>query len=156
LVSVEYQRINYSDAGSVGNPSARVGGCMMGDASMCLGGSAGAGFGWRDIDVFKLGAQWRASPSLVLRAGYNLSGNPIRPEDVTFHILGPGVVRHHVTAGATWALAPGSAVTVAAMYAFSNDVEGASLFNHFAPGMELREKIEMYQYSIGVQYARRF
>ena len=41
---------------------------------------------------------------LVLRAGYNTSGNPIRAEDVTFNILAPGVVRHHVTAGGTWAL----------------------------------------------------
>ena len=68
----------------------------------------------------------------------------------------PGVVRHHLTLGATWKLDAQSALTVAAMYAFSNDVEAPSFFNNFAPGLQLREKIEMYEYSIGVQYARRF
>ena len=156
MATAEYQRINYSDVKSVSNPSANVLGCMMGDASACLGGSNGGGFGWRDIDVLKLGVQYQASPALTVRAGYNVSDNPIEPADVTFNILAPGVVRHHLTLGATWKLDAQSAVTGAFMYAFNNDVEGSSLFNAFAPGLQLREKIEMYQYSIGVQYSRRF
>ncbi len=156
LITVEYQRINYSDAKSVSNASALVLQCAGGNLSNCLGGSDGAGFGWQDIDVFKLGVQWRHSPALTLRAGYNLSDNPIRGEDVTINIHAPGVVRHHVTLGATWALDRDSSVTGAFMYAFSNDVTGPSLFNNFVPGLNATEKIEMYQYSIGVQYARRF
>jgi long-chain fatty acid transport protein len=156
MATAEYQRINYSDAKSVNNPSANVLGCMMGDASACLGGSNGGGFGWRDIDVWKLGVQYQASPALTVRAGYNLSDNPIEPADVTFNILAPGVMRHHLTLGATWKLDAQSAVTGAFMYAFSNDVQGASFFNNFAPGLQLSEKIEMHEYSIGVQYSRRF
>lgn len=156
MVTAEYERINYSDSRSVGNPSANVLGCMAGNASACLGGSNGGGFGWRDVDVWKLGVQWQASPGLTLRAGYNVSDNPIAPADVTFNILAPGVVRQHITAGGTWSLDRDSALTVAAMYAFANDVQGASFFNNFAPGLQLREKIEMYEYSIGVQYSRRF
>jgi len=156
MLTAEYQRINYSDAKSVSNASALVLGCMMGDSAACLGGSNGGGFGWRDVDVWKVGVQWQASPDLTLRAGYNVSDNPITPADVTFNILAPGVVRHHVTLGATWKLDAQSAVTAAAMYAFSNDVNGPSVFNNFAPGLALQEKIEMYEYSIGVQYSRRF
>jgi long-chain fatty acid transport protein len=156
MVTAEYQRINYSDAMSVGNASAITLGCMMGDAPSCLGGSNGGGFGWRDIDVWKLGVQWQASPALTLRAGYNVSDNPIAPADVTFNILAPGVMRHHATLGATWKIDARSAVTVAAMYAFSNDVAGASLFNNFAAGLALQEKIEMYEFSIGAQYSLRF
>lgn len=66
------------------------------------------------------------------------------------------MVRHRLTLGATWRLDARSALTLAAMYAFSNDVEAPSFFNNFAPGLQLREKIEMYEYSIGVQYVRRF
>jgi long-chain fatty acid transport protein len=66
------------------------------------------------------------------------------------------VVRHHLTLGATYKLDAQSAVTGAFMYAFSNDVSGPSFFNNFAQGLQLREKIEMYEYSIGVQYSRRF
>jgi long-chain fatty acid transport protein len=155
LVTVEYQRINYSDVVSVHNPSALLGNCLFGDASACLGGSSGAGFGWQDIDVFKLGVQWQASPTITLRAGYNRTDNPIRGEDVTINILAPGVVKQHVTLGGTWKLDADSAVTGAFMYAFNNDVEAPSFFNNFAP-LGMREKIEMYQYSIGVQYSRRF
>ena len=156
MLTAEYQRINYSDVKSVNNASIITLGCQMGDASACLGGSNGGGFGWRDIDVWKLGLQYQASRDLVLRAGYNVSDNPIAPADVTFNILAPGVMRQHVTLGGTWSLDRDSAVTGAFMYAFSNDVQGASLLNNFAPGLQLQEKIQMYEYSIGVQYSRRF
>ncbi len=155
-VALDYERINYSDSRSVNNPSAQILQCAGGDASACLGGSNGAGFGWRDVDVWKLGVQYRVDPRLTVRAGYNLTDNPIRPEDVTFNILAPGVVRHHITAGATWALDRDSALTFAGMYAFDNDVTGPSLFNAFAPGLTMQEKIKMHEYSLGIQYARRF
>ncbi|HXZ49490.1 MAG TPA: outer membrane protein transport protein [Usitatibacter sp.] len=155
-IAVDYERINYSDAKSVSNPSSLILNCAGGDPTACLGGSNGAGFGWKDIDVFKLGVQYQYSPVLTLRAGYNYSQNPIKPEDVTFNFLAPGVVQHHVTAGATWTVDHDSYVTMAAMYAFQNDVTGASLFNAFAPGLTMQEKIKMYEYSIGVQYQRRF
>ena len=156
LFTAEYQRINYTDAKSVGNPSSLLLQCAGGNLANCLGGSDGAGFGWQDIDVFKLGMQWRQSPSLTLRAGINISDNPIRSDDVTINILALGVVRNHVTLGATWSLDRDSDITGAFMYAFSNDVNAPSLFNNFVPGLNAQEKIEMYQYSIGVQYARRF
>ena len=155
-VALDYERINYSDAKSVNNSSANLFMCAAGDVSACLGGSNGAGFGWRDIDVWKLGVQYHVDPRLTLRAGYNLSDNPIKSEDVTINILAPGVVRHHITAGATWSVDPDSFVTMAAMYAFQNDVTAPSLFNAFAPGLTMQEKIKMYEYSIGVQYQRRF
>ena len=156
LVTAEYERINYSDAKSVNNPSALLLQCMGGNPAACLGGAGGAGFGWRDVDVWKLGVQYRHSPSLTLRAGYNVSDNPITPADVTFNILAPGVMRHHVTGGGTLALDRDSAVTVAAMYAFGNEVTGASFFDNFGAGLQLQEKIRMYEWSLGVQYSRRF
>jgi len=156
LFTAEYERINYTDAKSVGNSSRLLLNCAGGQLDACLGGANGAGFGWKDVDVFKLGVQWQQSPTLTLRAGYNYSDNPIRSEDVTINILAPGVVRHHVTGGATWKLDRASAVTVALMYAFSNDVQGPSLLNQFVPGLNATEKIEMYQFSFGMQYSRAF
>ena len=156
MLTADYERINYSDVKSVNNASALVLQCMTGNAAACLGGSNGGGFGWRDVNVWKLGVQYQASPALTLRAGYNLSDNPITSADVTFNILAPGVMRHHLTLGTTLKTGADSTVTAAFMYAFRNDVKGASLFNNFAPGLQLQEKIEMYEYSIGVQYSRRF
>ncbi len=91
-----------------------------------------------------------------MRGGYNYSSNPIKSEDVTFNILAPGVVQHHLTAGATYAWQNRHEVTGAFMYAFNNDVTGPSLFNNFVPGLNAQEKIEMYQWSLGVQYSYKF
>jgi long-chain fatty acid transport protein len=160
LIALDYERINYSDVKSVNNPSSNILGCMMGNTANCLGGSDGAGFGWRDIDVFKLGVQYALNANWTLRGGYNYSDNPIRSEDVTFNILAPGVIQHHLTAGATYAWANRHELTGAFMYAFNNDVTGPSLFNPILGGFgfpaNMQEKIEMYQWSLGVQYSYKF
>ena len=62
LVALDYQRINYSGVASINNPMSNLGGCMTGDMTMCLGGSNGAGFGWQDINVWKLGDILNSTP----------------------------------------------------------------------------------------------
>lgn len=49
-------------------------------------------------------------------------------------------------------------LTGAFMYAFKNDVRGASLFNNFFPPNTpaFNEKIEMYEWLLGIQYAYKF
>jgi long-chain fatty acid transport protein len=159
LVALDYERINYSDAKSVNNPGNLLLQCVGGNPSACLGGSNGAGFGWQDVDVFKLGVEYQLSPQWTLRAGYNHSDNPIRASDVTFNILAPGVIKDHATAGATYRLDARNDITGAFMYAFENSVQGASLLNAFLPASfqpNLQEKIQMHEWSIGVQWAHRF
>jgi long-chain fatty acid transport protein len=129
------------------------------DRSTCLGGSNGAGFGWQDVDVWKLGVQYQINPQWTVRAGYNHSDNPIEPRDVTFNILAPGVIKDHVTLGTTWSYDPTNEVTAAAMYAFNNSVSGPSLINNFLPPQaqaNMQEKIQMYEWSLGFQYAHKF
>ncbi len=159
MIALDYVRINYSDAKSVNNPSNLILQCAGGDASACLGGSNGAGFGWQDVDVIKVGVQYELDPQWTLRAGYNHSDNPIQPQDVTFNILAPGVMKDHATAGATWKWDAKNELTGAFMYAFSNSVQGASLFNNFFPPQaqaNMQEKIQMYEWSLGLQWAHRF
>ncbi|HJW25619.1 MAG TPA: outer membrane protein transport protein [Rhodocyclaceae bacterium] len=141
-VALDYQRINYSDVKSVGNPSTN---------QSPLGSNGGPGFGWRDINVYKLGVQWKQSEKLTLRAGYNHGDNPIRSRDVTFNIVAPGLIDDNVTAGATWTLDSGSEVTVAYMHAFKKSVTGTSIMPFGGS-----EKIQMYQDSLGIAYGMRF
>ncbi|MGB8435520.1 MAG: outer membrane protein transport protein [Burkholderiales bacterium] len=157
LVALDYMRINYSDVPSVHNQSSVILNCppFGTNASTCLGGSNGAGFGWQSVNVFKLGAQYAVSQQWTVRAGYNYTQNPIQPQDVTFNILAPGVVQNHVTLGATWTDKQNE-VTGAFMYAFDNSVTGPSLFNSFIPGATMQEEIKMYEWSFGLQYARKF
>lgn len=152
-VALDYQRIDYSGVKAVNNSSRTgAGACVAGDT--CLGGSNGIGFGWKSIDVWKLGAEYKMSNQITLRAGYNHGQNPIDAQDVTFNILAPGVVTDHVTLGATYALAPGSELTVAYMHAMEKSVTGPSTNPYFTTNGT--EKIKMYQDSLGVTYGMKF
>lgn len=148
-IALDYGRINYAGIASVGNPSLPV---------APLGAANGPGFGWRDISVVKVGVAWRMNEALTLRAGYNHGQNPIRPADVTFNILAPGVVTDHYTLGFTWAVSPDSELTGALMVAPRQTVSGVSLFN--APtlfnGAAGNETIGMRQTSLGLAWSRKF
>ena len=147
-LALDWQHIGYSAIASIGNPSA---------AAAPLGAANGPGFGWRDVEVIKIGAQWRMSEQLTLRAGYNHGSNPVSAKDVTFNILAPGVVQDHFTAGATWNLSKASEVTAAFMVAPRKTVSGPSLFNAvLGPGAGGTETIGMRQMSLGLTWGYRF
>ncbi|MBW8458270.1 MAG: outer membrane protein transport protein [Thiobacillus sp.] len=145
-LALDYQRINYSGVNSINNPSL---------VPFPLGADNGPGFGWQDIDVWKLGAEYKYSQQLTLRAGYNRGDNPIPAGDVTFNILAPGVIEDHVTLGFTYTLASGNELTMSYMHGFSNDVSGASILPVFggAPAPMGTETIEMDQNALGIQYS---
>jgi long-chain fatty acid transport protein len=147
-VALDYQRINYSDVGSVSNPSS---------VPKPLGVAGGPGFGWDDINVVKLGLQWQASDRWTLRAGYNHGGNPISGDDVTFNILAPGVMTRHYTAGFTWAMDKTDEISASFMMAPRQTVTGPSLFNAvLGPGAGGTESIGMRQYSLGVAWSHKY
>jgi long-chain fatty acid transport protein len=147
-VAADYERINYSAVKSVGNPSMPV---------APLGAANGPGFGWNNINVYKLGVSWQMNPKLVLRGGYNHGDNPIKPADVTFNILAPGVITDHYTFGFTYALSASDELTGALMIAPRQSVTGTSLFNGLmGPGAAGNETIRMRQQSIGVAWSRKF
>jgi len=149
-VALDVGRINYGGVPAVGNPSSNP---------PPLGAANGPGFGWKDVDVFKLGVIWRLSDAWTLRAGYNRGDNPITAADVTFNILAPGVVRTHYTAGFTYALAKDDELTAALMVAPRESVTGPSMFNSpafFGPGGGGNETIGMKQTSFGLAWGRKF
>lgn len=156
LLAVDYQRIAYSDAKSVNNPSTNILNCFGGQAGACLGGGAGAGFGWQDIDVWKIGVQYAAGPNWTLRAGYNKSDNPIAARDVTFNILAPGVIQDHYTAGATYRLDKNSEITGYGLYATQKQVSGSSLLVPLGAPPTTAENIRMKEYALGIGYTARF
>ncbi len=152
-VALDYERILYSQIDSVGNPSTN---------QAPLGASNGPGFGWQNVNVWKLGVEYAVDPSLTLRAGYNKTGNPVQARDVTFNIIAPGVVQDHFTLGFTYALNKTSELTMAYMYAPSKSVTGSSLFNAlFAPpagppNAGGTETIKLGESSLGIAWAMRF
>jgi len=159
-IAADYQRILYNKVKSVGNPST-VPGCTptfpagpgVGDA--CLGASGSSiGFGWQNVDVFKLGIEYEWSSSLMLRAGYNKSDNPIQASDVTFNILAPGVIEEHITLGFTYNLSKTTELTMAYMHAFENSVSGPANNPYFPVGGT--ETLTMSEDSLGIAFGWKF
>lgn len=160
LVTADWARIYYSQVKSVGNTS-RAPGCAPtfpagpGVGGGCLGASsASIGFGWQDVNVFKLGGEYRINSAWLVRAGYNYSQNPIKPEDVTFNILAPGVVQHHLTLGFTWTLPGGSELTGMYFHAFKNEVTGPATNPYFNVGGT--EKISLSEDGLGIAWGMKF
>jgi long-chain fatty acid transport protein len=159
-VALDYERINYSKVDSVGN-SSRVPGCMPtlpggpGVGSACLGASSSSiGFGWQDVNIYKLGVAYQYNPKLTLRAGYNHTDNPIQSSDVTFNILAPGVVQDHATLGFTYALQGDSEIRMAYMHAFEKSVTGPANNPYFNVGGT--ETIKMHEDALGIAWGKKF
>jgi long-chain fatty acid transport protein len=151
-VLADYGRINYNDVKAIGAPTNNL---TVGQQP--LGSAGGPGFGWQNINVIKLGMEWKQTSALTLRVGYNKSDNPVKSEDVTFNIMAPGIMTKHYTFGGTYALDKEREVTLAYMYAPESTVTGTNLFAGsmgVQPGS--KDTIRMKQQSLGVQYAWKF
>lgn len=147
-VAADIQRINYGDVPSVGNPvDCLFTGCQ-------LGADNGAGFGWRNTTVYKLGVAWEWSQRLTLRGGFVTLKQPIPESQTLLNIVAPGVVENHLTLGATWVLPGKSELTFAYMRAFENEVKGSG---SIPPGFGGGESnLHMNENSLGVAWGRSF
>ena len=160
-VALDYSHIAYSGVKSIANtaiiPIVPTGNppCPANTAnpSLCLGNVNGLGFGWSDVDVVKLGVEYKYNDALTLRAGINHGTNPVKSGEQTFNIIAPGVVTDHYTLGATYGVTKDSEVTVAYMHAQEKSVSGATNPNFPVGGTET---IKMYQNSLGASYSMKF
>jgi long-chain fatty acid transport protein len=156
---VDYKRIFYSTIASVGNPSWMPGPQYSCDPSFCFGANGGAGFGWHDVDVFKVGVEWRASPAWTLRAGYAHNTNPIKSPDVTLNILAPGVVTDHFTGGFSYKMSPNWTLDFAGAYVPRHSVSGTeTLPQGFGGTLNPASNIELHmsQYQLTAQLTYQF
>ncbi len=143
--ALDVEKINYSEVKSIANP------LKPNLMTAKLGNAGGAGFGWRDTTVYKLGVQWQAGRDLTLRAGYNKCKQPIPDSEVLFNILAPGVVEEHVTVGATQAINPNSSASFSLMRAFSKSITGSNPLE--APGAQtITLRMDQWDFEIGYSY----
>ena len=63
---------------------------------------------WKDQTVFELGAGYMVSPEWTLRAGLNITNNPI--PDTYLNPLFPAIEETHVTVGAGYMVSKASSV----------------------------------------------
>lgn len=150
-VAFDITQINYSSIKALGNQ-----GTMFPQAAVKMGLDAGAGFGWTDMTVFKLGLAYDYSKDLTLRAGFNHGKNPLTKNNTYFNILAPATTETHYTLGATWTLANKSELTLSYMYAPEVVVKGnsAGTGQPASPGFDI--DLKMSQTAIGVAYGWKF
>jgi len=117
-VAADWQRIDYSEVNSVGNPLANL---LSGNP---LGSNNGGGFGWRDISVVKLGVVHAWSDQITLRAGVSHAQQPIPSSETFFNILAPGTIEDHISAGISWKTSAGGEWTLSYTHALEEQVNG--------------------------------
>ena len=118
VLAADFTQIMYSEINSVANP------LLPNLGTSPLGTEDGAGFGWEDVTVYKVGVAYDVTTELTLRGGYNYGGQPIPTSETLFNMIAPGVVEHHATFGGTYAVSESVEITFAYMHAFENTVEG--------------------------------
>ncbi len=148
LVAFDVQRINYTDSKAVSNPLGPVN--AFGVLTNTLGTDNGAGFGWRDMTVYKLGVEHQFSDTVTLRAGWNHGKQPIPSGETFFNLIAPGVVENHLTLGASWKT-NGGEWSATYMHAISNTVNGSNSIPAAFGGGEAN--LKMSQDALGLAYS---
>ncbi len=139
-VLLEWQRIFYEAVDAVGN---------SGSIPRPLGSSNGPGFGWNDMDVFRIGLQYDVSDAWTVRTGFSHATDFSNGREVLFNTLAPGTIKNHASAGATWRFAPDWAAHLAYTFAFQAELDGVGM-------MGQRETLRMHQHEISLGLAYRF
>ena len=155
--TADIQVIFYSDVAAIANPIGGLtdGNCIPsptgGTGPQCLGANDGAGFGWEDMTIIKLGYQWMSGMDWIWRVGLSNGDQPIPESETLFNIIAPAVIETHITGGFTRNLSKDSELSAAFMYAPTADVQGTSAFD---PNQTIT--LEMSQWEAEVSYGMKF
>lgn len=159
-VAFDYTRTLYSGVDAIsqplqaGAPPGFPSGANMFMPNSVLGTSEGSGFGWEDVDVFKLGITYQVNDAWILRAGWNHGDTPIKSDQTFFNLLAPATIKDHITLGSTWTLANDSELTMYVYHAIKNEVKGKNSIPAAFGGGEAN--VEMSQMGIGIAYGWNF
>jgi len=115
----DWQRIFYGNVNSIGNPNDTA----IAEGNF-LGADDGLGFGWKDIDILKLGLQWRYDQALTLRAGISHADQLFDNGEALFNILAPATVRTHASLGMSYRMNNGNVFSMAYTHAFHERISG--------------------------------
>ena len=102
---------------------------------------------WKDQTIYQLGASYKATSQLTLRAGFNYGKNPV--PDATVNPLFPATVEKHYTVGAGYAFGDSQEVNFAFSYAPASKSETT-----YADGST--QKIEHGQTNWQLMYSMKF
>ena len=144
-VALDWKHIMYSDVRSISNTNNISAGGVS-----TLGTKTGLGFGWDDMDVIKIGAQYEMDESTTLRAGGSWNSIAFQDQENMFNILAPAVPQYHLSAGGTYKLGSGHELGLAVTRAFSNSLTNDNNTNHNGNSIELQ--MDQWNFDVGYTY----
>jgi long-chain fatty acid transport protein len=151
-LSFDFQRIYYEGVNSISNagPTMADFGPSGPSPKNLLGADDGFGFGWENINVYRIAADYRYNNEWNFRAGYSYNDQPIPDDQVLFNILAPATPKQHATVGFTYRPSNQSEWHFAYMHAFEEKVTS----NQTAFGMP--GEIKMFQNLFDLSYSYKF
>ncbi|MDH3648612.1 MAG: outer membrane protein transport protein [Saprospiraceae bacterium] len=158
-VMADFKQILYSGVNAVSNPMSPATlfpGFVDGEGNFqpnpqfaALGEEQGAGFGWEDMNIIKVGAEYSGLAGWQFRAGYSYGSQPIPEEEVLFNILAPGVVEHHIALGFSKELVGNKMIHFTVNHAVENTVNGT---NPLDPVQSIDLKMKQWDFNVGVSF----
>lgn len=151
-LSFDLHGILYEGVKSISNagPVPSLVGPVPGPGSGPLGADNGLGFGWEDINIYRIAGEYMYDSKWTFRAGFAVNDQPIPDSQVLFNILAPAVIEKHATVGFTYKPDNSSEWNFAYMHAFEETVStSVSAFG-------IPASIEMYQNSVDLSYSLLF
>lgn len=127
--TADYKRINWSEVMDKFNMVFVADATQAGYAAGFAGASLDVTLpqNWDDQNILQLGTEYKYSKSLALRAGLNLSNNPI-PNDMV-NPLFPATVEKHITAGFGYSFSENSTIDFSLTHAPATEVTGNGSLN---------------------------
>lgn len=161
-LALDIEKILYSDVPAFGNrgPNATQLDIDPTGGVTSLGNKQGAGFGWKDQTVYKLGVAYKPNDNWTFRAGYNYGKTPINKDQLLFSLVAPVTTEKHYTAGFTYNLGEQSilgfgsegALTFAWMWSPRSFITGPTT----GPGSSGYTGMYMSQVSLDLAYTLKF
>lgn len=140
-LALDYRQIAYGSIAAIANP-------LLPHMRMYAMGSAnGPGFGWQDMNVWKLGLWYDLDDRTTLRAGFSTGRQPIPESEVLLNILAPAVIERHLTIGFSTQIDEHRGFSLFVARALPARVQGPNPLE--MPG---RQQIELFmdQWEIGI------
>lgn len=146
-LTADVQQIYYSGIKSVGNPMNPA----NFQSGILLGDNKGAGFGWNDMTIYKVGAQWLKGEGWAWRMGYSYGKQPIPKSEMMFNILAPGVIEQHATFGFSKNVTEKHQISFAAMFGFAKEIKGPNVME--VPGQQtIKLKMSQMEFEVGYSF----
>jgi len=151
-LSFDYQRVFYGDVKSLANkgPVASAFGPTIPTGLGLLGADNGLGFGWKDINVYRIGGSYNFNKNFTFRGGYSWNDSPIPDDQLLFNIISPATITRHITAGITYSPNKESEWHVAYTHAFHEGQEQST------SAFGVPASISMHQNAISIGYSWKY